>query len=245
MRRTRCAPRLGAFVVAELLAFGMSFTWSVDSRADAEANAVGAQNDVRYVARELPNIQSIVARTIGERPSAERRLANGEMLYRTKDYNRAVVVLSEILEEFTDTASYPDALWLRAETYYASEQYLAARRDYAKLVDRGGEARFSSYGGRALARLVDVSLRLNEPPESLQEVFDKLGQIPSAQVDAAVRYARGKALFRRQQWDDAAQAFAAVADQTPYTHQARYFQGLVAVVAAGTSGLDKAARVAV
>ena len=105
------------------------------------------------------------------------------------------MVLSEILEEFPNTPSYPDALWLRGETYYAQRDYLAARRDYRELVDHGSEPRFETYFGKALARLVDVSLRLNDPPETLAPIFEKFNQVPPAQVDAALLYAKGKALL--------------------------------------------------
>src|SRR5207237_666055 len=83
-------------------------------------------------------------------------------------------------EEFPDTTSYPDAMWLRGETFYAAHDYLAARRDYRDIVDHGDEHRFQGYFGRALARLVDVSLRLNDPPETLAPIFEKFNRVPPA-----------------------------------------------------------------
>ena len=62
-------------------------------------------------------MNTAVERAKQQRLTAEQRLANGELLYRGKDYERAGVVFSEILEEFPGTRSYPDALWLRGETY--------------------------------------------------------------------------------------------------------------------------------
>jgi len=176
-----------------------------------------------------------VNRATTERQTPEQRLANGELLYRMKDYGRATVVLSEILEEFPNTPSYPDALWLRGETYYAAHDYLAARRDYRALVDRGTEPRFQAYFGKALARLVDVALRLNDPPETLAPIFEKLNQVPPAQVDAALLYAKGKAYFRQGSWNDAMQALTQVGQGNAYTHQARYFQGLIAMKIARAS----------
>jgi tetratricopeptide (TPR) repeat protein len=191
-----------------------------------------AQAELLKVSREVAGVQSVVERTKGERQSPEERLANGELLFRSNDLGRAVIVLSEILEEFPNTPSYPDALWLRGETYYASRDYLAARRDYNALVARGNEPRFQVYFGRALARLVDVSIRLNEPPEALAPIFEKFNQVPPAQIDAGLLYAKGKAYFRQGSWNDAAGAFSQVATGTAFTHQARYFQGLVAMKSA-------------
>lgn len=200
--------------------------------SSSDDDVAAAQNDLTFVSRELAAVDSAVEHARAERQAPEQRLANGELLFRTKDYARATVVLSEILEEFPNTLSYPDALWLRGETYYAAHEYLSARRDYRALVDRGSEPRFQAYFGKSLARLVDVALRLGDPPESLAPIFDKFNQVPPAQIDAGLLYAKGKAYFRQASWNDATQAFAQVASGTPYTHQARYFGALVQMKAA-------------
>ncbi len=124
--------------------------------ADGDGDASRAQTEVTTVARESASVQAAIDKAKSERYTVEQRLTNGELLYRTKDYPRATVVFSEILEEFPDTASYPDALWLRGETFYAQKEYLSARRDYRALVERYTEPRFNPYFGKALARLVDV-----------------------------------------------------------------------------------------
>jgi tetratricopeptide (TPR) repeat protein len=215
--------RLGAAAACVALAGALAR----DARAD---DALGtAQSELVSVGRDMAGVQSVVERARTEQQTPEQKLANGEVLYRMNDYGRAIVVLSEILEAFPDTPSYPDALWLRGETYYAAHDYLAARRDYKALVDRGNEARFQAYFGRALARLVDVALRLNDPPETLAPIFEKFNQVPPAQVDAGLLYAKGKAYFHQGSYNDATAAFAQVPNGSYYTHQARYFQGLVAL----------------
>jgi tetratricopeptide (TPR) repeat protein len=226
--------RLG--VAAAGAAFVWAFAW--DARAGSDDGVASAQSDLIYVSRQVSGVTAAIDQAKAEKQTPEQRLANGELLYRMKDYSRANVVLSEILEEFPNTPSYPDALWLRGEVYYAGHDYLAARRDYRALVDRGGEPRFQTYFGRALARLVDVALRLNDPPETLAPIFEKLNQVPPAQVDAGLLYAKGKAYFRQSAWNDATQAFTQVGTTSAYTHQARYFLGLVAmkVARAGADG---------
>ena len=216
----------------------LTLACAVPAFADADEHATAAQTDIAFVGREIGSVQAAVAKARADKLTVEQRLTNGELLYRNKDYSRAIVVLSEIIEEYPGTPSYADALWLRGETYYAEQEYLAARRDYREIVDHGSETLYQSYFGKALARLVDVALRLNDPPESLKDIFDKFNQVPPAQVDAGLLYAKGKALYKRQQWQDAAQAFASVADGTPYTPQARYFQGVVAMRVAKLAGGD-------
>ena len=196
--------------------------------ADADANIINARSDFSFADREAPSVEAAVARKKAQRSTAEQRIANGELLFRMKDYQRAVVVLSEVIEEFPNTPAYPDALWLRGETYYATKGYLAARRDYKALVDRGTEARFSPYMSKSLARLVDVSLRMNDL-SGLDEVFAKLSQVPPAQVDAGLQYAKGKAYYFRKSYNDAKSSFGAVGRDALYAHQARYFEGLVAM----------------
>lgn len=196
--------------------------------ADADGDASRAQQEVTNVSNEAALVQAAIEKAKGGRYTVEQRLANGELLYRSKDYPRAVVVFSEILEEFPNTPSYPDALWLRGETFYAQREYLSARRDYRAIVDRGTEPRFSPYFGKALARLVDVSLRINDL-KALDEVFAKINQVPPSLVDAGLQYAKGKAYYFRQDYQQAGAALQAVPNGNQYTHQARYFQGMVAM----------------
>ena len=196
--------------------------------ANSEDNATNAQRELANVSRETGAVQTEIQKAKANGLSPEERLANGDLLFRTKDYTRAGVVFSEIIEQYPNTPSYPDALFARGETYYASKEYLSARRDYRQLVERGTEPRFQSYFSKALARLVDVSLRVNDL-KGLDEVFSRLNQVPPSQVDAGLTYAKGKAYYARQQYTDAQQAMSSVPNGTPYTHQARYYLGLVAM----------------
>ena len=132
------------------------------------------------------------------------------------------------MEEYPNTPSYTDALWLLGETFYASHEYLSARREYRELVQHGTEPRYVPYFGKALARLVDVCLRVGDI-KGLDEVFAGLNQVPPAQVDAALLYAKGKAYFAKSDWNAAQSAFLAVPAGSTYTHQAKYFQGVVAI----------------
>jgi tetratricopeptide (TPR) repeat protein len=216
----------------------VALAWAFAGDARADDAVTTAQNELVYVGRQMAGVQSIVDKARTEQQTPEQKLANGELLFRMNDYGRAIVVLSEILEAYANTPSYPDALWLRGETYYAAHDYLAARRDYRALVDHGAEPRFQAYFGRALARLVDVALRLNDPPETLASIFDKFNQVPPAQIDAGLLYAKGKAYFHQGAYNDATAAFSQVAKGTAYTHQARYFQGLVALKIARAAGGD-------
>ena len=211
---------------------------SLEGRAFAgpEESATTAQGEVQAADRESGSVQSVVQRTQSQLVTVEQRLANGELLYRTavapnsksraEDLARAELVLSEIVEGFPDTRNASDAMFLRGESYYAGEEYLSARRDYRTIVDKGNDPRYQQYVGRAVARLVDVAIRLQDFA-SLDEVFQKMNQVPPSQVDAALTYARGKAYYFKKDYANANSSFASVPNGALYTHQARYFQALV------------------
>ncbi|HEX7601015.1 MAG TPA: tetratricopeptide repeat protein [Polyangiaceae bacterium] len=201
---------------------------STSAFAASDDDVARAQNEISAVGREVGSVQTAIDKAKSERLTVEQRLANGELLYRSKDYERATVVLSEIIEGYPDTPSYVDALWLRGETFYTSGEYLSARRDYRAIVKHGNEPRYASYVGKALARLVDVCIRIGDI-DSLDEVFQNLGLVPSGQADAALTYAKGKAYYAKKSYGDAKAQFAAVPANTAFTHQARYFLGLVAM----------------
>jgi tetratricopeptide (TPR) repeat protein len=222
------SPRARASLASVALILATAASARSSFAADGDADANRAQMEVTSVDRESSSVQAAIEKAKAQRYTVEQRLTNGELLYRTKDYPRAVVVFSEILEEFPDTASYPDALWLRGETFYAQKEYLSARRDYRALVDRYTEPRFNPYFGKALARLVDVSLRINDL-KGLDEVFQKINQVPPSQVDAALLYAKGKGYYFKGDYASSLGALQSVPNGNQYTHQARYFQGMVAI----------------
>jgi tetratricopeptide (TPR) repeat protein len=225
-----------------LLAFAIVAGASGTAWAGPDESASTAQSEVQAADRESGSVLAIVQQTQSQLVTVEQRLANGEILYRTAlatskddplqaprrqgDLARAQLVFSEIIEGFPDTRSAADATWLRGETYYESEEYLAARRDYRTIVDKANDPRFQPFVGRAVARLVDVSIRLQDFA-SLDEVFQKMNQVPPSQVDAALTYARGKAYYFKKDYANANQAFSSVTAGSLYGHQARYFQGLV------------------
>jgi tetratricopeptide (TPR) repeat protein len=218
-------------------------TLAQSARANTDDAVMAARGDLTYVSGRLATVQAAIDQARAERMTPERRLANGELLLLLKDYGPALVVFSEVIEEFPNTPSYPDALWLRGETYYGMHDYLAAGRDYKALIARASESRFQAYLGKALGRVVDVALRLEQPPEALAPLVDKFAQVPPAQVDAALLYTKGKAEYRIGALAEASAAFAQVANGSPLAHQARYFQGLVAMRAARAASEPGKAKV--
>ena len=199
--------------------------------ADAADDLTRAAREIEGVSRDAQGVDAAMARAKASQPTLEARLASAELLYRSKDYERAAVIFGELVEEAPGSLTEGDARFLRGETYFAAQEYLSARRDFRAIVENGNESRYARYSGKALARLIDISVRTGDL-DKLDELFSRINQLPPAQVDAAIQYARGKALYVR---NDYAQADAALAQVTaPYMHQAGYYLGLVAMRQAPT-----------
>ncbi len=213
-----------AIILCSLLGAGRAAASSADDLARAARDIEGVANDSR-------GVDAAMARAKAAQPSLEARLASAELLFRGKDYERAAVIFGEIVEEAPGTLNEGDARYLRGETYYAAQEYLSARRDFRAIVENGGESRYARHAGKSLARLIDISVRTGDL-DKLDELFSRINQLPTGQVDAAIQYARGKALYVR---GDYAQSDSTLTQVTaPYMHQAGYYLGLVAMRQAPT-----------
>lgn len=158
------------------------------------------------------------------------RVAAGDMLLRTKDYDRAITTLSKVLElsrrgEVPENAT-ADATFLLAEAYFESQQYLSARRHFRELIDRGAQPSAVAYVGRALSRLVDVALRTKDL-DGLDYVFARINTLPVTDQSGSLAYARAKALFARNDYGAAKTAISGVATGSEYAHQAQYLLGVI------------------
>ena len=160
------------------------------------------------------------------------RVAAGDMLLRTGDYDTAIDQLSKVLElhrqgQMPENA-YADASFLIGEGYFRSGQYLSARRHFREILDSAAKPAFGAYAGRSLSRLVDVALRTSDLG-SLDYVFSRLNSLPVADTTGSLAYARAKALFARRDFTAAKSAVSAVPANSEYTLQTQYLLGVILV----------------
>ncbi|AKT43219.1 tetratricopeptide repeat protein [Chondromyces crocatus] len=196
---------------------------------DAERAAQRASQEIAGVNGDLGIIQDAIRRSRGEERSPAARIADAVLLMGSKDYDRAVAVLNEVIEKYPGhSTAQPDALALLGETYFRSKQYLSARRTFQQLVERRGEPRFATYQVRALGRLVDIALRLREHA-ALDEVLAGMSAIPPEAGGGALAYARGKALFVKRDHAAARAALGVVDASSGLLHQAGYLLALIAL----------------
>ncbi len=188
-----------------------------------------AQNQIEGVTQGLGSIQQAVNRSKAAERSPAQRIADAVLLMGAKDYARAATILNEVVEKYpTHPTAYPDALALLGETYFKSKQFFSARRSFKEIVDKSNEPRFQSYVGKALGRLVDVTLRIKDY-DKLDGIFAMMSRAPASATGSALAYAKGKGLFARKDFAGAKAALAGVEARSEYQHQAQYLLGLIAV----------------
>lgn len=163
-------------------------------------------------------------------PTAEERLAAGDMLLRNKDFPRAILRFNQVLELFrqgrANQASHADALQLAGEAYFLNEQLLSAERVYHELAELAGGEPYQQYAGRALGRLVDIALRTDRL-EGLDFVFERLRSLAKDDPSGSLAYARAKAFFARRAYAEAQRALEAVPENSDFKPQAGYLLGVV------------------
>jgi tetratricopeptide (TPR) repeat protein len=158
------------------------------------------------------------------------RVAAGDMLLRTKDYDRAIEELSKVIELYRQgkapEAAYADASLLIGEGYMATKQYLSARRHFREILDNGTRSPYDGFVGKALSRLVDIALRTDDLP-GLDYVFERLSRLPTTDRSGSLAYARAKALYAKKDYAAAKAAVNAVPAGSVYTPQSQYLLGVV------------------
>ncbi len=178
----------------------------------------------------------------------EERLTDGELFYRLRDYVRASIIFTDIVENYPQHAAFSDALFLLADSLFRAGDHLGARTRFREVISRSSDPRFRPFIQRALGRLIEIAIRTRDF-DGIEEVFRQLSSLPPAEVEAATTYFRAKYLFNRAvptedvlrdpaararidtaQLDQARSSFEAVTAGSPYYPQAVYFIGVIHTV---------------
>lgn len=169
-------------------------------------------------------------------PTAAQRLAAAELMSRAADYSRAIDELTQVQQLHrqgsADVNLYVDASFLLGEAYFADEQLLAARRQFAAILEGAPAAPFMAYAGRSAARLGDIAVALQDDA-ALQAALDRALQLP---IDASgsVEYARSKLYLAHGDPMQARVSASHVAASSKYHPQVQYLLGVIELVTAGS-----------
>ena len=221
--------RGGALALALLSISTVSPAFAVDAD-EAKGNAELA---IRSAEADIGSIQASIEKARrATLTTPEQRIVAGELLMRTKDYGRAIDVLSQVIELHrrgkVPEPAYADATFLIAETYFKDDQHLAAAQHYKDIVEKGMQSPYDAYVGRSLSRLVDVSIR-TQHDDVLAYVFQRLAQLPASDASGSLQYARGKAYLAKGDRAASKSALESVAKNSDWAHQAGYLLGVVAM----------------
>lgn len=215
------------------------------TRAEAASELLEqARTLTNQVASGVPEVSKRAAPTTRPRLGSAERVAAAELLLRNRDWERAIQVLSQVLELYSqgraNEAAKADAEFLIGEAYVGSEQYLSARRHYMEILRRATQSPYDTYSGRAASRLVDIVLRTDNT-EGLDDLVARLEALPNGDPTGALPYARAKAHFARGNAVKAKEAIAQVQSTSAYTHQAQYLMGVIQMKLAAAAADAQAA----
>jgi len=200
--------------------------------ATSRAQDVGALTEqVRQVEGRADQLGSLLNEQENpqrEIPPYTERFAEAELLYRLRDYARASVLFTDIVENYAGSPAYSNALYLLGEALYQAGDRLGARARFTEVIQHANDPVFRPFVQRSLGRLIEIALRTGDT-SNIEELFAILGQIPSAEIEAQTTYVRGKYYFLRAQpdYEMARQSFDAVPTRAPVYPQARYFLGAI------------------
>lgn len=196
---------------------------------DPDEAIAGATRRVDGAVNQIPSIEQSIQRHQTKARSAEQRIADAVLLMGVKDYDRAIDLLEQIVEQYPNhPTAYADAMNLLGEAYFQSGQFLSSRRIFDAILggSSGKDARLAPYRERAAVRLVDIALRLKDF-DTLDALYAKIGNITTAQ--SGLSYAKGKGMLAQGRLGAAATALAGVAADSEFAHQAKYLQGVIAM----------------
>ena len=124
----------------------------------------------------------------------EERLTDGELFFRLHDYVRASIILTDIVDRYPKHPAYADGLYLLAESLFHASDYLRARARYREVLDHADEPAFRTRVQAALARLIEIAIRVRDF-EGIDRYFDRLARLPPSDVEAATAYFKAKYLY--------------------------------------------------
>lgn len=236
------APRLARLPVVVLTV--LLFSVALRAQAQDLGQAGRDLSDVELAAQQM-NASPLRSAELRSPTYVEERLTDGELFYRLQDYVRASIIFTDLVENYPKHASYPDAVFLLAESLFQAKDYLGARARYRVVLDHANSPAYRPHLQRSLGRLIEIAIHIQQF-DGIQAYFDSLAKLPPSEIDAATAYFRAKYLYSvavpseamaaeqssvpeldPTKLDQARAAFEVVPGNSPFYAQARYFIGVI------------------
>lgn len=200
------------------------------ARAEPAGRLDRVARDLTSIEEEVEQLRRSLRREDVASPRhVEERLTDAELLFNMQDYTRASILYLDVVENYTRHPGFPEALYRLAECLYQTRNYYGARTRYREILDRADQPAFRDFVQAALGRLIEIAIRLDQF-EGIETYFTRLSRLPPAEVTSATHYARGRFLYHREQYDQAAQAFSRVTEDSDEYLRAQYHLAVIRVV---------------
>ncbi|MBI5511209.1 MAG: tetratricopeptide repeat protein [Deltaproteobacteria bacterium] len=191
--------------------------------------ATAAERALEILAGELAalgiKVQNLAAEydnatVLGPEKTFSERLTNGEILYLLADYQRASLVLYDLVERREHEAEplYPRALYFLAESLYQIGHDLSARRFFERVIARRDQQHLKS----AVRRLIQICDRTRHW-EGLEEQIRALGD---EALPKDVAYVHAKSLLRQGKLQEAITAAKALRGDAELGAKAAYLEAV-------------------
>ena len=163
-----------------------------------------------------------------DKSKIENRIADGEMFFRLKDYERAAIVYMDIVENYPQSFAYPESLYYLAESLYQAKDFVGAWNRFKEILDHRTDPRFKPYLKDALSRFVELSITLKR----LDKVEDYLSIIDRAQgFDQSLKesflYFYGKFYYFKGDLNRAYAILSRVPSTSEYYFHSLYLMGVI------------------
>ncbi len=167
-------------------------------------------------------LQVPLARAQPSDDKAQRRLDEARIAFQNRSYADASLAAYEVVEKYTTSRAYPDALFLLADSLFQKQDNATAREYFSRVITEFGD--HGLHYQDSLERLVELSQRLGDP-SGVQEVLARLDKVPQGSRSMSAAYVRGKYLYFSGKFEDSITALGAIDRSSLYYFQARYFMG--------------------
>jgi len=161
-----------------------------------------------------------------ERTAFERKLNDGQVLMLLKDYVRAALVFSDLVqdERYREHPAYAEVLFNLAESLFANKNYIEARAYFLQTV-RHTHGRI--YLKQSLVRLMQIALNINDYA-AVDDVYKQLSAQPEL-ITPQAKYLWAKTLLNRNIVDKASAVLASIGGAEDYYLQAQYLLGVALI----------------
>lgn len=233
--------------------------WAISALASllfAVAAPRAAAQDLTQANRVLSELESDAERLLSypvrstdkkSETFVEERLTDGELYLRLEDYLRAAILFTDIVDHYPSHRAYPEALFMLGESLYFAGDYLGARKRFAKVIDRSGEATFAQYLQPSLSRLIEIAIHTRDFRD-IDGYFNRLDALPSPALTVTTAYFRAKYLYNRavpiddilnappdatlggfdvSRLEQARQGFSTIPPNSEFSLRAKYFVGTI------------------